>query len=300
MLNRPQHNWSLSDRSTSGSDRPDGTPSPRMLMLFVVMTLPLLGIAGRLCLLQVHLQTDYVAPFSHTRGVIEELPAREGRILAADGTVLADDLPIYDLLMHYRWFEEPVDRSWLRRKAWERLSRSERRQSTAVVAAEQQVLVERQKLWSDLAELCGRSPHELANVTREIQIRVERIFEAVSARRAAAQATSIATVSTTSQDSAWLTWWNQVTAELSQPPERHSDEPLVIQEQEEYHVIWSHVAEDVATTIAAHPERFPGVKVRTHSSRVYPQRDLAAHILGARTPRRSDESVGASESRDGE
>ncbi len=291
MLNRPRHDWTPPTSSTDRGRGVDTAPSLRMLGLFVVMVLPLLGIAGRLCQLQTELQTVYIAPFSQTREVVEDLPAREGRILAADGSVLADELPSYDILLHYRWLEDPVDRGWLRRKAWERLSRAERRQSAAVVAAEQQVVAERRQLWSDLTEMSGRHPHELTNAAREIQIRVERIWEDVQARRLAThpagKEASPGTVSPT--ESLGTQWWQSVVEELSRPPDRRTEEPLVVKEQEDYHIVWTNVSEDVAATIAAHPERFPGVKIRTRTSRVYPQRDLAAHLLGARTPRRGDE-----------
>ncbi len=294
MLNRPRHDWTLPNAPTEVARGLAAAPSARMAGLFVVMALPLLGIGGRLCQLQVELQTGYVAPFSQTRIVLEDLRAREGRILAADGSVLADDVPSYDVLVHYRWLEDPVDRSWLRRKAWERLSRGERRQSAAVIAAEQHVMAERRRLWSDLCEMCGRSPQELTDAGREIQIRVEHIWEDVHARRQAArQSPSAPPAATTSRSAPVLTqWWHTMVEELSRPPERRTAEPLVIKEQEDYHVVWSNVSENVATTIAAHPERFPGVKTRIRTTRVYPQRDLAAHLLGARTPRQGDELTG--------
>ena len=51
-----------------------------------------------------------------------DIPGLRGRILARDGTVLACDHKVLSLAIHYRYLEEPCNRSWLRLAARSRLS----------------------------------------------------------------------------------------------------------------------------------------------------------------------------------
>lgn len=254
-------------------------------MLYGLCLLPLVLIAARLLQLQQMQQLAYREHFLQLRDVWETLPARDGRLLAADGTVLADEIQHFDLAVHYRWLEEPVDRRWLRRKAWEQLSRAERRQPALVAAKEQQFLGRRERLWSELNALAGRTEHEREAIAREIQIRVERIWENVNARRESRLVTSAPETTDEPRDlTGWLSAsWDLVCRELTQPPERVRLDPLVIQEQEAYHVLWRDIPAAVAQHLAAHPEQFPGIRVQTRSQRIYPQRELAAHLLGVRT-----------------
>ncbi len=300
MLNRPVHHWSLRIGASAGQGT-NTSPATRLFLLFGVCVLPLIVIVARLGQLQSQLQPDYVAPYLQVRHETESIPAREGRILAADGSVLADDLASYDVLVHYRWLEEPVDPKWLTRKAWEQLSRAERRQPALVAAREQQILTRRRQIQAELATLCGHTHDEFITASREIQIRVEKIWSSVEQRLTARR--EQAAVNTAPDDVAtpfWQHWWDRVQQELFQPPDRRRLEPLIIIEQEDYHLLWSGIPEAAATRILAHPERFPGIKTRLRTRRVYPHRDLAAHLLGARTPLREDERPEGDESLAGE
>jgi penicillin-binding protein 2 len=291
MRNGPLTDWQQPDAPARGGWDLDAAPGQRLLGLFVLMILPLVGIAARLAQLQTVQQSAYTAPFHQTRIVAEELPARQGRILAADGAVLADDVVTHDLLVHYRWLEEPVDRRWLRGKAWERLSRGERRQSAVVASEEQAIRARREQLWHDLSQLTGRSRSELQTAARETQIRVERIWQSVNERRQQRLAKSVAApqLPDVRRPAFWQQLWDDWRAELTQPPERISDAPIVVREQEEYHVLLTGISPEVAAEIAAAPGRYPGVKTTVRTRRVYPHGDLAAHLLGARTPLRDDE-----------
>uniref|UniRef100_A0A7C2JZC4 Penicillin-binding protein 2 n=1 Tax=Schlesneria paludicola TaxID=360056 RepID=A0A7C2JZC4_9PLAN len=291
MRNGPATDWLQQESPARGGWDLDAAPGQRLLGLYVLIAVPLLGIAVRLMHLQTVQQAAYVSPFFQTRASTDELPARQGRILAADGTVLADDVYTYDLLVHYRWLEEPIDRHWLRGKAWERLARSDRRRTALVVGEEQAVRARREQLWQNLSQLTGRSREELQTAAREVQIRVERIWEAVNERRQQQQVASraAAPLPDVRQSTVWRQWWESWRAELTSPPERFSDEPVVVREQEEYHVLLTGISADIADEIAAAPARYPGVKTEVRMRRVYPHRDLAAHLLGSRTPLRPDD-----------
>jgi penicillin-binding protein 2 len=291
MRNGPLTAWQQPEPTARAGWDLDAAPGRRLLGLWVLIVLPLVGIGVRLGHLQTVQQAAYTAPFYQTRLVTEEVPARQGRILAADGAVLADDIVTYDLLVHYRWLEEPIDRRWLRSKAWERLSRSERRQSAVVANEEQAIRVRREQLWRDLSQLTGRSRSELQTAARETQIRVERIWQSVNEHRQQRLTESRTTpvLPDVRQPAFWQQVWDDWRAELTQPPERIDDGPIVVREQESYHVLLTGVSAEVAAEIAASPGRYPGVKTALHMRRVYPHGDLAAHLLGSRTPLRDDE-----------
>ncbi|HUQ69322.1 MAG TPA: penicillin-binding transpeptidase domain-containing protein [Planctomycetaceae bacterium] len=292
MRNRPLTDWQQPDVPARMGFDFDAAPGQRLLGLGLLIVLPLVAIAGRMTHLQTQQQSAYVAPFFQTREVTEELPARQGRILAADGAVLADDVLTYDLLVHYRWLEDPIDRRWLRSKAWERLARSDRRRSALVVGEEQAVRGLHTQLWQSLSQLTGRPRGDLQSAAREIQVRVERVWQTVNERRQAVDADADAPANITAATSDtpyWQQMWDVWRTELTQPPSRSSGGPIVVREQEDYHVLLTGVSADVADEIAAHPERYPGVKTAVRTRRVYPHRDLAAHVLGSRTPLRDDE-----------
>ncbi len=171
----------------------------------------------------------------------KSLPGVRGRILARDGTVLADDRQILTVAVRYRYLEEPPDPRWLRRTASARLSRAQRKDAQRVVAEEAKVRTERAELIRRLGQLCGLSPEELRRRSRRIQTRVERIARSVASRRG---------VETT------------------------------IAEQLDHHVVAEDVPLAVVPEIEGHPQRYPGVKILTRRRRAYPRGSLAAHVLG--------------------
>ena len=104
--------------ASSVASRPRGSP-PRgrlrwLLASFIIATA---GIFGRLVTLEIgsgaEYRTDAAQPTVRRRVV----PAMRGRILSRDGTVLAEDRPLVELAVRYRYLEEPPDPHWLRATA---------------------------------------------------------------------------------------------------------------------------------------------------------------------------------------
>ena len=275
----------------------DADPARRIAWLSVLLALPLMAVGVRLADLQGRLQPSFLAVFNELRVVEEALPARDGRILAADGAVLADDVATYDLLVHYRWLEQPADPQWLKRQAWSRLSRTERRRVALVAAEIEQVRTRQDQLWSDLSQLAGRSEEELQTLARTIQSRIDRLWWIVDERHTSRLGDLSRTVgelrmpSRSDRGTCWQSLWSQLRNELTNPPVRTIHDPLVIREQEEFHLLLANVPSDVAAEIDAHPQRYPGVRIAVHRRRVYPQRDLAAHIIGMRKPIESQDDT---------
>ena len=258
----------------------------RLLGLGLAMILPLATIGVRFAHVQLTLGDEYRGEFEQTQERFEPIPSRDGRLLAAEGTVLAEDVDLFRLKVHYRWLEAPADPGWLRSLALRRLDRRARRNAELVAQAEAEVERERDALWRRLAERSGVDEAELTRRRERIQQRVERLQARVAAQRERNEAAERLTLETPPNPDE--PWWSRchrlVVNTLTTPPRREAREPVVIEEQLDYHMVVDHLTPELAVEIEGHPELFPGVRLEAIPQRVYPQGDLAAHLLGVRQP----------------
>ena len=181
MQNRPTNVLREAEPESFGFERAalHRNPILRLSLLFVLMILPLGVVGGRLLTLQQTQADEFIAGFEPKLSEsLQPIETTDGRILM-DGLVLAEDVASYRLKMHYRLIEEPVDERWLRRKAYERLSSSDRRDKERVTAAEEQVQADRERIWIRLATALELSEDELLERRREIQKRVEHVVTLV-------------------------------------------------------------------------------------------------------------------------
>ena len=265
------------------------SPALRMVVFFFVLCLPLFVVAGKLVHLQTEHGDEYLAGFEdHVSESFRTIETTDGRILL-DGTVLAHDIASYQLKMHYRWLEEPVDSVWLRRKARERVPKAEWRDRSRIEAAEQTVLAERQRMWQRLAAQLGLTENEFAGRCRRVQQRVERIVQLVEGNRERRDAEAAAELrrerEALARDRGWLeSGWQTVRDELTTPPKRASREPVEVTEEFAYHGIADDLTIDQVAAIVTRPDLFPGVDYEMVTRREYPQGPLAAHIVGSRQP----------------
>ncbi len=288
MRNRPTPTYDPSSVTRTGwGEDVDAEPGLRLMWLSVAMTLPLLVVAGRL----IHLQgfrSEAFAVEEPTESVaIEEIPARHGRILSADGQLLAHDEERHRVHVQYRWLEEPPDERWLRDEALSRLSRADRRNKTIVEQAKTEVLKRRDELWRSLAEMTEVSPHKLTASRSRIQERVQRILSSVEERRG--QSSKAATQpqfdpSADEPQQFFFQAWDVVKYELTTSPIRERFDPARIAEQTEHHLLLDDVDWQVVAAIETNPHQFPGVRTDVISRRVYPLGELAPHLIGYRTP----------------
>ena len=299
MRNRPSSIFDSGSARDGGSAFDvDAEPGMRLWWLFVAMTLPLLVVAGRLIHLQGFVAEGFAVETRHDVESLEPIPTRNGRILASDGTVLALDDERHQLLVHFRWLEEPPNEDWLRHEALSRLSRSERRDKTKVEQAKTEVLARREELWRSLAELTEQRSEKLAEQRNRVQQRVERIFRLVDERRESQRtndqkltrsASEEASVDRSTDDPllarrAGLVEqaWSALKHELTTTPTRERREPLRIPEQSDYHLLLDDVPLEVVAEIETHPDQYPGVRSGVTSRRVYPLGRGAPHLVGYR------------------
>lgn len=285
MLNRPTND--LIAPPTPDGSHWDRRPGTRLTMLGTLVGLSLLLIGGRVAWIQqggLDLFVRRAAPVTVTT---EPIPTHDGRILAADGTVLAHDLQRFRVRLHYRWLEFPADPTWLREQALARLVGFGRRDKARLAAAKSKVLAHRETMHAELARVCRVDPQELRRRMQAMQDRVERVVTSVQRRRA----TTAKPAFVPSEPGPW--WqvaWENVRTTLTTPPRRLRSEPVVVTEELEYHRIFDNVPLEAAAVIQEHPERFPGVEIRVETRRSYPAGALAAHVVGTR--RRQPRSQG--------
>jgi penicillin-binding protein 2 len=272
----------LGERDERSSER----PGLRLLGLALAMVFPLVAIGLRFAQVQLTLGDEYRGEFEQTFERWEPIPSRDGRLLAAEGTVLAEDVDLFRLKVHYRWLEEPADPGWLRSLALRRLDRRARRNADLIAAAEAEVVHEREALWRRLAGRSGLEDQGLAQRRQRIQRRVERLQARVAAQREQNErAERLALEAPPDPDESWWARCHRlVVTTLTTPPRREAREPVVIQEQLDYHVVVEQLTPELAVEIEGHPELFPGVRLEAIPQRVYPQGDLAPHLLGVRQP----------------
>lgn len=293
MLNRADNPYRDDDSRWPTDWVLEVRPATRVWVLFAVFLLPILAIAARLAYIQTHLSDRYAADFDRTTERLEIIPSRDGRILAADGEVLAEDTEVFGLTVHYRWLEEPADPLWLRSQAMSRLDRQARRDRERVAREEQRVLALRTKLWDRLARATGLGSGVFENRRHEIQRRIEQIYNLVEGRQKVNRAEPhTAKEAEPSASTFWQSVWQAVISALTTPPMREADEPLVIREQLDYHLLLPDIPIETAVEIEAHPEVYPGTRIAVTTRRTYPQGALAAHLVGYRTPI-DDDSVQA-------
>jgi penicillin-binding protein 2 len=288
MHNRPDNarRWgSAASRAPAGSGL-------RLALLFAAIAIPMLVIGARAAWLQTAGRERFTAIWDRETERFEPIPARTGRLLTADGQVLAFDEPRFAVAVHYRWLEDPPDVAWLKSQALSRLDSKARRDAAQVDAAKAGILAERDAMHISLATASGLDREELTTRFRVIQDRVERVVSDVETRQR--PVADEAAVGGTAANWEWRSLWELVHNELTTPPQRPQRDPIVVAEELQYHEIIPAAALEVIGQIQSFPRRFPGVDVRLTTRRRYPQGDMAAHLIGVRTPLRVDEAAAKS------
>ena len=286
MRNRPETPLAMPPASPGWNV--DRAPLFRLRALLVMLGLVLSVVAGRLVHLQTRIPEQFTEVWDRTYESFEPVPSRDGRILTADGRVLAYDEARFDVSVHYRWLEDPPDENWLKQTVRSRLSRSQRRDPERVQQMIDSVLAQRKQMWSDLAAVTGLTDDEFDRRRRLIQRRVERILEHVRQRREARSEPPPDTEPERKRPW-WEAGWDSVVDELTTPPQRGQESPLIIREQLDYHRIAEHVPVEVVSIIESHPSRFPEVRIERTTERVYPAGHLASHLIGRRQPVTAEE-----------
>ncbi|MCR9197837.1 MAG: penicillin-binding transpeptidase domain-containing protein [Planctomycetaceae bacterium] len=291
MRNQPFHDLG---RSAPGgrSSLIDPPASLRFRLLAAAFALPAVVVLLRIAWVQYELQGRYLEVLQETTTEYETISARDGRILSATSEVFATDVDQYSIEVHYRWLQEPVDETWLRRTARSSLSRSERRDDGLLESRQQDIERQRSDMWSAVMNVTGLNEAAFSERREKIQTSVERVADAVNRRRGQ----KAATVQPLPQQ-----WYFRFAAQLRQAlttsPARSGVGRIVVREEESYHMMARNVPLEVAAAIIESPARYPGVRVVTSNQRTYPLDSTAIHIVGTRTPAADHEETAESDER---
>ncbi|MEW4489911.1 penicillin-binding transpeptidase domain-containing protein [Thalassoglobus sp. JC818] len=287
MHNQPFSRFQSVD---AGSAERSHGPQWRLWAVQCFVCVVLFVIAARVVTLQVTLRQRFLDVWSESTETEEFLSARSGRILSRDGAVLAYDERRYDLAVDYRWLESPPDQQWLQREISRRLGARDRRDEAKRSAVERQIFQERERLFDQLAELTKTSREKLESDARATQLNIEQMVADVEERRLQRNLESFKVQQLNWQDGIWGIV-DTIRQELTTPPRRYADDPIILKEELQPHILIEEVPLSVAAAIESRPHEFHGVYVKTRSARIYPLDDVAAHVIGVRRPPRMDEET---------
>ena len=261
---------------------PTADAALRIRLPAALLILTLTAVLVRVAWVQSQLPDDYLQALAVTTTEDEQLPARNGQILA-DTTVLARDEDQWALQIHYRWLEQQPEPTWLKQQLRQRLSREERRDETLVRSTEQKILNERHLMLQAVASITGVPSEEIEARRKQIESRVRGIIDRVNRPPQAAAETSADETEAADDGGLLLRLAAAIRSALTTAPRRSAAERIFVREEETWHQLLPEISARAAAIISEHPERFPGVRVQAHSHRVYPAPDFAVHVVGART-----------------
>ncbi len=250
----------------------------RVRWVFLGFVLLLTAVFGRLLQLEV---TQGVAFRAEAAKPLERehlVPGIRGRILAADGSILACDQETRALAVHYRWLEEPADPGWLRWMARTKLTRAERRNEQRVAEAKAEVLAERRAMADRVIRQTGISANHWDERAKRIRTRVEHIRDSVNRRRKKAFEEQ-RVLDREAPDTFW-TRTREAVIEILRPSEADRFEPIRVAEEYDYHVMIDDVSLETVAAIEGAPEDYSAVKLVAQQRRSYPNDTRFAHILG--------------------
>jgi penicillin-binding protein 2 len=271
--------WSaIADRDSGRGDGPTPHRPHALLALFLAGCVTIFASAVQL---EMTGGEEFRTALRQTRTEVEELPAGRGRILARDGTVLAEERDVVNLAIHYRYLQRPADPVWLARTARGRLSRSQRRDTQRVRREEQAVEAETQALHARLAKLCNTPIAEWKHRLTVIDARVARAARKLNERGAErlAQAVAERELDKLSNDEAGVDRSVELASHLF-PTRSVGLAPVVTREQQSYHTVACDLAPEIVEEISQDPDSYPGALLVRAALRDYPGADLAAQLVG--------------------
>ncbi|WP_437184985.1 peptidoglycan D,D-transpeptidase FtsI family protein [Planctomicrobium sp. SH668] len=277
MRNQP---FSSLNDSTDLISVTTGNPRRRPLILGGVIVLTFAIIGARVTYIQMSLSEEYIAPWNEIFDETEIIPSRDGRIVSRDGVVLAQDITRYDVAVEYRWLETPPNPRWLRQQISKSLTAAQRKDPELRAEAEQVVVAARASMISNLARLTHRNEVDVQQRIASIQKTIETMLSSVERKREERKASHQENEISWSEGFTGI--WKIVIDELTTAPERFADDPIIIKEELQDHVVLADVPLDVVAQIQSHPASYPGVRIRSSTTRTYPQKSLAAHVIGVR------------------
>jgi penicillin-binding protein 2 len=276
---RPQHyfDWQRIVDEQNDDEAPENTRG-RLRWVLAGFCLTALVILARAAQLEITYGESFRRRAAEPIERTVALRPDRGRIVARDGTVLAEDRTARAVAVQFRYLENPPDATWLNRLVRARLSRSERKDRARVAVMEAAVRGELADTRRLLARLCGISESEWQARTDRIQRRVHALAARVDRQRLDRFQERQAQIAVeAAADELNL---GAILAGLFAPPEPLPPPPVIVAEETAYHRVAADVSPEACREIKNHPQEFPGVKIVAYARREYPGRTLAVHVIG--------------------
>lgn len=276
---RPQHyfDWQQIVDEQADDESPENTRG-RLRWVMAGFCLAALAILGRAAQLEItdgeNFRRRAAEPIERT---VTLAPAR-GRIVARDGTVLAEDRVARAVAVQFRYLENPPDTAWLNRLARARLPRSQRKDRARVAAMEATVRGELAEVQRRLARLCGVSDADWQARADRVQRRVHSLAARVDRQRLDRYQARQAQVAV--ETAADELSFGAILSGLFAPPEPLPPPPVIVAEQTAYHRIAADLSPEACREIESQPQAHPGVKVVEYTRREYPGHTTAVHVVG--------------------
>ena len=185
--------------------------------------------------IQSELQASYLESLQTTTTEYEVIPARDGRIMT-ENVILAADVDLYSIEVHYRWLQQQADPGWIRRHVRSQLTRQERADSQLVEQVTAELIRDRDQMWSRLSQLTNTPEAEIQSRRESIELRIQRIADSVNRRHHSELSEHLdEDLLTVDHDQGFLM---QVAADirfaLTTPPHRQSSERIIVREEEDF------------------------------------------------------------------
>lgn len=256
-------------------------PRRRLRLLGVAMCVCFAVVLGRCVLFELTDGDPFRQVAERVWSERSHKPAPRGRIVARDGTPLAEDTTQRTLAVPYRFLQQPSDARWLRRLARRRQRTAKTSPTESLEATVNRLRVEQAEMHRQLATLAGVTNEEWQARCRRIEVRVERMAEYVNRHRRDRHAQQ--QESPTASPPADVTWGDFVLSsirEMLAPPRDLPPPRITIREEVENHVMAIGLSASAAAEIEAHPDRYPDIEIESTTIRSYPRDTTAAHVVG--------------------
>jgi penicillin-binding protein 2 len=212
----------------------------------------------------------------------ELIETTRGRILDRKGNVMAEDLACIDACVDYRAIPTEADEDWVHDVALARLknrmgsdfTRADKQQHDQLLQNEiAAVRSDIRKMWDVLARL-GKIPAEQIDELRQ------GIVRRVEMRRRFVWYHKYETALKYEENREPSPWYKRWLIDQTQAAPQLDQFDVVVAEQTQPHVILSNIDNDTNNFLGKHIDDFPGLVLQPSMYRVYPYKDVAAHLIG--------------------
>jgi len=231
----------------------------RLLLLLVGMALAALAVVAQLTRLTVLEGAQRLEDAERVLSTVSLLPTVRGSIVDRKGRVLAEDAPSEDIAFSYdvisgEWAYDQAASAAREEAGDQWAGMTPTRRQAAIVQAAEPFKDRLHRMWQTVGRISGVDGETLADRRQAVLRRVQLIRADVWSRRALRE------------------------AKLRDEPVPFADVAIDIAEQRQAHTLLHDVPPEAVRYFRRHADEFPGLKIVSGKSRVYPTRGATVRI----------------------